>query len=54
MREWCSAAALVLMMLVEDIASRVQQRRSEIGAVLLAGSLGIAYFIGILYAAGEF
>lgn len=45
--------SIVIMMLTESFMSARQRRRPEAGAVVIAGLLGLAYFIGMLYAAGE-
>jgi hypothetical protein len=44
--------AIFIMMVVESIAAVRQHRKAELGTVVLAGLLGMAYFIGVLYAAG--
>ena len=45
--------SIVIMMLTETFMAARQRRNAEAGAVIIAGLLGIAYFIGMLYAAGE-
>ncbi len=45
--------SIVIMMLTETFMAARQRRNAEAGAVVIAGLLGIAYLIGMLYAAGE-
>ena len=45
-------AAITIMVVVEGLMSERNHRRAETGAVVVAGVLGIAYFVGMLYAAG--
>jgi uncharacterized membrane protein YraQ (UPF0718 family) len=45
--------SIVIMMLTETFMAARQRRNPEAGAVVIAGLLGLAYCIGMLYAAGE-
>lgn len=43
---------VVLMLLIEGLLADLAKRKANGNAVLVAGLIGIAYFIGMLYAAG--
>ena len=44
--------SIVIMMLTETFMAARQRRNAEAGAVVIAGLLGVAFLIALLYAAG--
>ncbi len=46
-------ATIVLMALVEGFVATANNRKRQTGSVVLAGMLGVAFLIALLYAGGE-
>lgn len=44
--------ALCVILLIEVTAARFSRRRPQIGPTLVAGLLGLVYFVAMLYSAG--
>ena len=45
-------ATLAIIITVEGLVAEHQRRKAQTGSVMLAGAIGIAFFIAVLAAAG--